>query len=152
MLKVPDSVSFRKLAGQALPPSDWMTITQEMIDDFARATGDHQWIHVDPVRSAAESLFGVTIAHGFLSVSLLSKLIMEMVSVESARMGLNYGLNRVRFLTPVVVNSQVRLQTTILSVEDYEPAGMKVTWDCTLELAGMEKPACVAEFITLFFE
>lgn len=151
-LEVADLGAFRKLEGLPLPVGDWLTITQEMISDFARATGDLQWIHTDPARAARESPFGKPVAHGFLSLSLLSRLLGDSILVRSAVMGVNYGLNKVRFPSPVTVNSRVRLQGTVLQIEPYGQNGLKVTWNCTVEIEGAEKPACVAEFISLMFE
>ena len=138
--------------GKALPPSEWLTITQEMIHSFADATLDYQWIHTDVERAQKESPFGGPIAHGFMSVSLISKFIEEMVEVRSATMGVNYGLNKVRLPHPVPVDSRVRMLAKIISMEPYGDHGAKITWDCTLELEGIEKPACVGEFISLIFE
>lgn len=151
-LDVANLEAFRKLAGTALPVGDWITISQEMIADFARATGDFQWIHTDPERAARESPFGKPVAHGFLSLSLLSKLLGDSILVHSVVMGVNYGLNKVRFPSPVPVGSRVRLQGTVLHTELYGQNGLKVTWNCTVDIEGAEKPACVAEFISLMFE
>ena len=147
-----DLEALSQAVGEPLPVSDWVTITQEMIDQFAASTLDDQWIHTDVERSRRESPFGTTIAHGFLGLSLISRLLMEVVEIESAKMGLNYGLNKARFITPLPVGSRVRLHASIKAVEPYEGNARKVFWDCTLELAGAEKPACVAEKISLLFE
>ena len=143
---------FRKIKGQQLPIGDWYTITQEMISDFANATLDKQWIHVDEKRAEKESPFKATIAHGFMSVAMISKLLEEAISIISVKMGLNYGLNKVRFLNPVPVNSQLRMISFVKDIEVIANNGLKVTFSCTIEIKGQEKPACVAEFIAAFFE
>ena len=144
--------AFRKLEGKPLPDGDWMTVTQEMINDFAKATGDFQWIHVDVERAKKYSPFKKPVAHGFMSVSLLAKMLGDVVEVTSAKMGVNYGLNKVRFPSPVLVDSRLRLRVGISNIEDYGDAGIKITWNCTVEIDGAEKPACVAEFLSLMFE
>ena len=133
--------------------SDWITITQEMINKFAEATLDFQWIHIDAERAKKESPFGgTTIAHGFMSVSMLSKFLEETVKIESVKMGVNYGLDKVRFPHPVPSNSKLRLHVKIDKVTDQGSTGVKVFWNCTLEIEGVAKPACVATFISLAFE
>ncbi|MGB5508641.1 MaoC family dehydratase [Robiginitalea sp.] len=143
--------ALRAFEGKDLPTGEWVTVTQEMINDFAKATGDDQWIHTDVEKARKFSPFKTTIAHGFLSLSLLSKLL-SVMEVQSATMGVNYGLNKVRFPSPVPSGSRVRLQSRIASMESYGKNGVKITWDCTLELENSPKPACVAEFISLMFE
>lgn len=143
--------ALREVEGKDLPDGDWFTVTQEMIDDFAKATGDDQWIHTDVEKARKYSPFKTTIAHGFLSLSLLSKLL-SVMEVQSATMGVNYGLNKVRFPSPVPSGGRVRLKSRIASIESYSGKGVKITWDCTLELENSRKPACVAEFISLMFE
>lgn len=144
--------AFRELKGKKLPESDWMTVTQEMINDFAKATGDFQWIHVDVEKATKYSPFKKPVAHGFMSVSLLAKMLADVVQVKSAKMGVNYGLNKVRFPSPVLVNSRLRLAGSISNIEDYGDTGLKITWNCTVEIEGSEKPACAAEFLSLMFE
>lgn len=150
-LIVENLAALRALEGKKLPEGDWFTVTQQMIDDFAKATGDHQWIHTDVEKARKFSPFKTTIAHGFLSLSLLSGL-SDVAEVKSATMGVNYGLNKVRFPTPVPSGSRVRLLTRIAKIEPYANNGVRITWECTLELEGASKPACVAEFISLMFE
>jgi acyl dehydratase len=135
--------------GTHLGVSDWVTVDQRMIDTFADATGDHQWIHVDPAR-AAEGPFGRTIAHGFLTVSLLPRLVQEVYRVDGVRMAVNYGLDRVRFIAPVPVDSRVRVSTSVLGAE---PAGggLRVRLESTVELEGSQKPACVAQTIAQLY-
>ncbi len=147
-----DFEAFRKLEGTDLPVGNWITVTQKMINSFAEATLDFQWIHVDIEKAKKHSPFKAPIAHGFMSVSLLSKMLEDIATVESAQMGVNYGLNKVRFPHPVIVNSKLRLRGKIASIEDYGPNGLKITWDCLVEIEGSEKPACVAEFVSLMFE
>ena len=143
---------FRELEGKSLPDGDWMTVTQEMINDFAKATGDFQWIHVDIEKAAKDSPFKKPVAHGFMSLAMLSKMLGELIQVKSARMGVNYGLNKVRFPSPVLVNSRLKLVGVISNIQDYGDTGLKITWNCIVEIEGSEKPACAAEFISLMFE
>ena len=151
-LEIKDFEEFRELEGKPFPQGEWVTITQEMIDDFARATGDFQWIHTDPEKAALYSPFKKPVAHGFLSVSLLSRLLGDCIEVRSVKLGLNYGLNKVRFPAPLPVDSRVRLKGMVKQIEVYPKNGLKITWDCTVEIEGVAKPACVAEFVTLMFE
>ena len=134
-------------AGDTFGPSSWLEITQERIDEFADATGDHQWIHVDPER-AAQGPFGTTIAHGFLTLSLLVNFLYE-VRPESGefRMGINYGVNRVRFPAPVPVGSRLRAHFKVTEVTDVE-GGIQVVTEGTVEREGGEKPVCVAEMVS----
>ncbi|GAB3952664.1 MaoC family dehydratase [Spirosoma harenae] len=137
--------------GQSLGATAYMTITQEMVNQFAQATGDHQWIHTDPERATRESPYKVPIAHGFLTLSLASKLIGELYRVESVKMGINYGANKIRFTSGVPVGSRLRLSAQLQRVEP-QTNGVRVTLDCLFEIEGETKPACVAELITLLFE
>ena len=136
--------------GQEVAVSDWVTITQERINQFAEATGDHQWIHIDEER-AGKSPFGATIAHGFLTLSLIPCFAEPSIKVKSLKMGINYGLNKVRFINPVKVNSRLRGRFTIKAFDDIE-GGAQVTMTVTIEIEGQEKPACVAESIARRFE
>tara|TARA_R110002049_G_scaffold28036_6_gene96771 strand:+ start:2648 stop:3106 length:459 start_codon:yes stop_codon:yes gene_type:complete len=142
----------KTMVGKDLPIGNWYTVSQEMINDFANATLDKQWIHVDEKRAEKESPFKTTVAHGFMSVSMISKLLEEVFTIKSLKMGLNYGLNKVRFPNPVPVNSQLRMVSKILSMEALKNNGTKVTFACTVEIKGQEKPACVAEFLAAFYE
>ena len=126
--------------------SEWLDITQDRIGRFAEATDDHQWIHVDPARAAVESPLGTTIAHGFLTLSLLAPLVMGAITVTGAVLAVNYGLNRVRFVSPVPAGSRIRARFRPEAVSDI-PGGLRVTWAVTVERAGAEKPACVAEWV-----
>ncbi len=132
--------------GQVVGTSDWITITQERIDDFARATSDLQWIHVDPVR-AAQGPFGTTIAHGFLTLSLLSAMGETAFALNGVRMGINYGLNRVRFPAPVPVGSRLRGHFKLIQFQAIE-GGAKMTMEVTVEREGSAKPVCVAESLS----
>jgi acyl dehydratase len=132
--------------GKEVAVTDWLTMTQQRIDDFAKASDDYQWIHVDPER-AAKSPFGSTIAHGFLTMSLLSRFIYEATEIKSVRMGINYGMNRLRFVSPVKVNSDIRARFTLASVEDLKD-GVQTIWNVVMEIKGSEKPALIAEWVT----
>ena len=143
---------FELMIDKQLPSGSWYTISQQMINDFANATLDKQWIHVDEKRAAKESPFKSTVAHGFMSVSMISKLLEESFSIKSVKMGLNYGLNKVRFPNPVLVNSELRMHTIVKEIEDLANNGIKVTFSCTIEIKGQKKPACVAEFLAALFE
>ena len=143
---------FKKMVGKELPIGNWYTITQEMITDFANATLDKQWIHVDEARAAKESPFKSTIAHGFMSVAMISKLLEEAFTIKSLKMGLNYGLNKVRFPNAVPVNSQLRMLSKVFDIQQLANNGVKATFSCTLEIKGQDKPACVAEFLAAFYE
>ncbi|MGF6774611.1 acyl dehydratase [Paraburkholderia sp. GAS199] len=142
-----NAASLRALVGAQALVSEWLTVDQASVDRFAEATGDHQWIHVDPERARRESPFGGPIAHGFMTLSLIPALLGETVTLKQ-RMGVNYGLNRVRFTSPVLVGSQLRARFEVLSVEDIEQGGVQVVWNVTLERQGSDRPVCVAEFIT----
>lgn len=143
---------FKLMIDKQLPTGSWYTISQQMINDFANATLDKQWIHVDEKRAAKESPFKSTVAHGFMSVSMISKLLEESFSIKSVKMGLNYGLNKVRFPNPVLVNSELRMHTVVKEIEDLANNGIKVTFSCIIEIKGQKKPACVAEFLAALFE
>lgn len=152
MLTFTTLTEFSAHAGQSLGESAYMTITQEMVNQFAEATGDHQWIHTDPERAARESPFRRTIAHGFLTLSLAPKLMADIYQVESVKMGINYGTNKVRFTNPVPVGSRVRLLARLSHVEPQHTNGVRAIVDAVFEIEGAEKPACVAELISLLFE
>jgi len=133
--------------GKEVALTDWLTVTQERIDTFAAASGDDQWIHVDRERAARESPYGTTVAHGFLTLSLFSYLLREAVEIQELRLGINYGLNRVRFTGPVPVGSRVRARFRLAAVDDIE-RGVQTTWNVSVEREGAEKPVLVAEWIT----
>src|SRR6476659_5569345 len=136
----------RDLVGQHLGYSDYVEITQEAVNLFADATGDHQWIHVDPEK-AKSGPFGTTIAHGFMTLSLLPRLMHEMYTVNGIRMAINYGLNKVRFPSPVPVGSKVRATSTLVGAEDVGNNTVQLTVSTTIEVEGGSKPACVAESV-----
>jgi acyl dehydratase len=132
--------------GEQLGTSDWVTVEQKQIDTFAEATGDHQWIHVD-TEKAKDGPFGVTIAHGYLTLSLLPVFSAQVYKVENVKMGINYGLNKVRFTSPVPVNSRLRGSFELLEVSEVKDA-LQVVNKVTVEIEGSERPACVAEWVT----
>ena len=135
------------LVGQEVGLSDWYLVSQSLIDAFAEVTHDHQWIHCDPGRAKAESPLGGPIAHGFLTLSLLTHLKMQAVRIEGAfKMSVNYGFNRVRFPAPVPAGARIRLRSALQSVEDIS-RGIQVTWAITIEVEGQSKPALVAEWL-----
>ena len=138
--------------GKELGTSSWQTLSQDMINDFAKATFDDQWIHVNEEMAKQLSPFGKTIAHGFLSLSLSPKFMYELFKVESAKMGLNYGTNKVRFISPVPSGSRVRMKAILKDVEDMQPNGAKLIVDAIFELEGSEKPACAAELLSVVYE
>ncbi|MEU2454391.1 MaoC family dehydratase [Streptomyces sp. NPDC012765] len=135
--------------GEPLGPSAWLEVDQKRIDLFADATGDHQWIHVDPER-AADGPFGSTIAHGYLTLSLLPSLVPQVMRVEGMRMGLNYGTNKVRFPAPVPVGSRLRATAVITEVAE-AGGGVQVTATVTVEREGGDKPVCVAESVSRYY-
>ena len=132
--------------GQEVAVSDWITITQQQVNTFADATGDHQWIHVDAEKAKAGP-FGGTIAHGFLTLSLLPRFLESSVVINDVRMGINYGLNKVRFINPVLVGSRLRARMSLAASENIENKGKQMVWDITIEIEGKDKPACVAQAV-----
>ena len=134
--------------GEEMAVSDWIEVTQARIDTFADATDDRQWIHVDPARAAADSPLGTTIAHGFLTLSLVSVLISTAMKV-TAKMVINYGLNRVRFITPVPAGARVRGRFSPIAVEPVA-GGVQITWTIAIERDGHEKPCCIAEWLVRY--
>ena len=134
-------------AGQEVAITEWITINQERVNLFADATGDHQWIHVDPEK-AAQGPFGTPIAHGFLSLSLLPLFFSQAVRIDGETMGVNYGLNKVRFPAPVPVGSRVRARLAVQSVEPVGSDSVQITWQLVVEREGSDKPVCVAESMT----
>lgn len=135
--------------GQEIAVSDWVEVTQQRIDRFAEATGDHQWIHVDPVR-AKSGPFGTTIAHGYLTLSMLPMFYENAIELRGVRMSVNYGLNRVRFMAPVPVGSRLRARVTLLDAQPLE-GGMQLAWRSTIEREGADKPVCVAEPLARYY-
>lgn len=149
MKTYPHLKDLRALEGQSLGSSPWLTVDQSRIQQFAQATGDHQWIHVD-VQRAARGPFKTTVAHGFLTLSLLPHLMELAYTVADVRMGVNYGLNRVRFITPVPAGARVRGHFKLLEFQEL-PGGAQLTTEVTVELEGSAKPACVAESVARGF-
>ncbi len=144
--------SLKELAGQEVAVTDWFTVTQERIQQFADATLDHQWIHVDAERARRESPFGGPIAHGFLTLSLLPHLMHEAMTIEEGiRMGVNYGLNRVRFVSPVRAGAKVRARFVLQSVKDVRPQGVEAIYSATVEAENSGKPCCVAEWVVRYY-
>jgi acyl dehydratase len=146
MREIASLAALKELIGQEVTVSDWIHITQERVNLFAEATGDRQWIHVDVERSRKESPFGGTVAHGFLTLSLLPMLMESAVVMTDVKMGVNYGLNKVRFPAPVLVGSRIRARMKLLAVEDIA-GGAQITWEVMMEREGGDKPVCVAESI-----
>ncbi|MFE9788880.1 MaoC family dehydratase [Nocardia salmonicida] len=143
-----DFDAVRAAVGTELGPSEWVTIDQRRIDLFAEATGDHQWIHVDAERAAAGT-YGTTIAHGLLTLSLIVPMTQQIMSVSAATVGINYGFDRVRFLTPVPVDSRIRAHLTLTEVTEV-PGGVQIHRHVTVELDNAPRPACVADSIARF--
>jgi acyl dehydratase len=145
------------LKGQVLGVSEWFEVTQDRVNTFADATGDHQWIHVEPERAAAESPFGGPIAHGFLTLSLFVPMWSQVLTVTDAKMGVNYGLNKVRFPAPVPVGSKIRLTATLVEVEELvlveevKGGGVQLTAAGVVEREGSDKPVCVLESLTRLY-
>ena len=137
--------------GEHLGHSDYLEITQDRVNRFADATGDHQWIHVDVERATRESPFGGPIAHGYLTLSLAPALLPQILRVEGVTMGVNYGANKVRFPSPVPVGSKLRAGASVASVEDVGDGAAQVTLDVTLEVEGAPKPACVAQIVFRYY-
>src|SRR3989454_7699836 len=144
---IADVAQLKPLIGTEVAVTDWFTVSQERIDAFAGATEDDQWIHVDRKRAARESPYGTTVAHGFLTLSLLPHLMRQAVEIQGMRLGINYGLNRVRFTGPVPAGSRVRARFRLAAVEDIVK-GVQTTWNVTVEREGEAKPVLVAEWIT----
>ncbi|MEO8036523.1 MAG: MaoC family dehydratase [Acidobacteriota bacterium] len=131
--------------------SDWLIVSQARINAFAEATEDRQWVHIDVERAKRESPYGAPIAHGFLTLSLVSHLLSQALTLEGVRMGVNYGLNRVRFIAPVIAGSRIRGRFVVTNIERKEKE-VKITWTVTIEREAEEKPCCVAEWLTLHYE
>lgn len=144
--------ALKELTGQEVGASEWFTVTQERIQQFADATLDHQWIHVDVERAKRESPFGAPIAHGFLTLSLLPHFMHEALAIsETLRMGVNYGLNRLRFVSPVRSGANIHARFKLLSVKDVEPDGVEVVYEATVEAQNSQKPCCVAEWVVRYY-
>ena len=150
-MKILDTLSeLQSLQGQEVVVSEWITISQEQVQQFANATGDHQWIHVD-VERARQGPFGGPIAHGFLTLSLIPRFFDESLQVREVRMGVNYGLNRVRFMAPVPVGSRLRGRMRLDKCEAIDRSGLQTTWTVSIEREGADKPVCVAESLARMY-
>ena len=147
MRDIASLAELKSLIGQEVAVSDWAEISQERVNQFAEATGDRQWIHLDVERARKESPFGGTIAHGFLTLSMLPILMESVITMSDVKMAVNYGLNKVRFPAPVLVGSRIRGRMKLLEVEDIE-GGAQMTWLVTMEREGGDKPVCVAESVS----
>ena len=147
-----DFMDFKSAEGVTFDPTTWLEVTQEMIDHFAQATHDHQWIHVDEARAAKESPYKKTIAHGFLSLGLITKFLSEAVQVKSLKMGFNYGIDQVRFPHPVAVGALLRGIVSVVKIEDQKFGGLKIIWNIKVEIKDIKKPACIASMTTLAYE
>lgn len=143
--------ALKAFQGKEAGPSDWHLVTQQEVNLFAEATGDRQWIHVDPERARRESPFGGPVAHGFLTLSLLPMLMAQVTGFEGVRARVNYGLNRVRFTGPVPVGAKVRIRAVLEDVADEGQGGVKVTWKVTFEMEGSARPVCVAESLAKLY-
>jgi acyl dehydratase len=143
--------SLHELAGRELPPTDWLTVTEERIQQFAEATEDRQWIHLDSERAHKESPYGTTIAHGFLTLSLISYFMKQAIQIRTGvRLAVNYGSNRVRFPAPVKVNAKIRARFTLLKLKDL-PEALEAVFGASIESEGGNKPCCVAEWIVRYY-
>ncbi|GAN78192.1 MaoC family dehydratase [Acidisphaera rubrifaciens] len=152
MLVVERAADLADYVGKSVGVSDWITVDQKMIDTFAEATGDHQWIHVDVERAKREMPGGRTIAHGYLTLSLLPRLAAGLWNVRQRSRGLNYGSNKIRFTAPVPAGSRIRLQQTLVSLEPVEGNGHRLTMASTVEIEGGTRPALVAEVLTVIYD
>lgn len=150
MITISDLAHLREYVGREVGTSDWVIVTQERINAFADATGDHQWIHVDAKRATTDSPYGTTIAHGFLTLSLISALMRNAISVGGLRMTINYGLNRVRFVAAVPAGAHIRARITLAEVQDTRD-GAQATWRVTVERDATEKPCLVADWLVRYY-
>jgi len=148
--RIPGLEAVRDFVGKPLGPSAWTQVTQESIDLFARATGDHQWIHVDPERARRESPFGTTVAHGYLTLALAPALLDQIVRVEGGPTVLNTGIERMRLSAPVPAGSRVRLRAEIKRVREMRSRGLRTTFHLVLEVEGSAKPACTADVALVY--
>ena len=142
--------SVPQFVGQGEVASEWITVTQGHVNQFADATGDHQWIHIDPERAKAGP-FGTTIAHGFLTLSLMPQFFAKALKVQDQKMGINYGVNKVRFMAPVLVGSRLRAKMSLKSCDPVDNNGMQLVWSVTVQRDGSDKPVCVAETVTRLY-
>jgi acyl dehydratase len=150
MTTIESVAKLNEYVGQEVAVSDWFAVTQERINAFAETTEDRQWIHIDPERAALESPFKEPIAHGFLTLSLLSHLMKTAMSVDGVRMGVNYGLNRVRFIAPVPASSRIRARFALTALDQIK-GGVQGAWEVTVERDGGDKPCCAAEWLVRYY-
>jgi acyl dehydratase len=150
MTRFADLAGLRAAVGQPIGTSEWLVITQDRVNAFADATGDHQWIHVDADRAQRDTPFGGTIAHGFLTLSLISAMMRQAVAIDGLRMTINYGLNRVRFVSPVPVESRIRARIVLADLSETNE-GAQATWSVTVERDGSDKPCLVAEWLVRYY-
>ena len=144
--------ALKELVGQEVAVTDWFTMTQDRIQQFADATLDHQWIHVDVERAKKESPFKTPIAHGFLTLSLLAHFMEDAVSIDQKfSLAVNYGMNKMRFVSPVKVGARIRARFVLAATRDVEPRGLEAQYNATIEVEGSEKPACVAEWLVRYY-
>lgn len=149
-VKIENTIKLKDLVGREVAVSEWLEVSQSRINQFAEATGDNQWIHVDAERARRESPYKQTVAHGFLTVSLLSELGKSAMEIGGVRMGINYGLNRVRFIAPVVADSKIRGRFTLAELEEIK-GGAQAIWSVSVERENGEKPCCVAEWLVRYY-
>ena len=147
---IEDIEELKTMVGQEIGISDWIKLTQERVNTFAEATGDHQWIHVDPERAKKESPYGGPIAHGYLTMSLAPYFLQQIMEIKKKRMGVNYGLNKVRFPAPVPVGGKLRMKAEVAEIEDIK-GGVQIVIKMTFEVEGQEKPCCIAEAIYRYY-
>jgi len=147
---IPRPSELRQFVGKPLGPSDWIEVTQERIDGFADATGDHQWIHVDPERARRESPFGATVAHGYLTLSLAPTLLSQILRVEDTSAVLNAGIERMKLAAPVLAGSRLRLRSELKKVREMPGGAVRATLGMVLELEGSTKPACTADVVLVY--
>lgn len=148
---IPDIASLKDHVGESLGTTDWVEVSQRQIDEFARATGDHQWIHVDVERARRESPFGGTIAHGYLTISLAPALLPELLVVENCARTVNYGIDKMRLPAPVPAGAKVRLSAEIKHVRDVRGGAARMTIACTFHVEGVRKPCCTANLIYVYY-
>jgi acyl dehydratase len=151
VIQIESIAKLREHVGQEVGVSHWLEVSQQRINLFAEATEDRQWIHTNPERAARDSPFKETIAHGFLTLSMLSELGRLAMSIDGVRMGINYGLNRVRFVRPVPAGSRIRGRFRLVTLEEIK-GGVQATWGVTVERDGGDKPCCVAEWLVRYYE
>lgn len=147
---IEDIEDLKTMVGQEIGVSDWIKVTQERVNTFAEATGDHQWIHVDPERAKKESPYGGPIAHGYLTMSLAPYFLQQIMEIKKKRMGVNYGLNKVRFPSPVPVGCKLRMKAEAAEIEEIN-GGIQIVIKMTFEVEGKEKPCCIAEAIYRYY-